>query len=472
MNETTARPNSRAIAAKIIARWLQTGDFPDRLIEDNVTNRAFVMEVVYGVARWKRALEWLVEQLATNKPDANVLPYLLTGLYQVMFMENVVDYAAVNETIEAVKESSAPYAAGFVNGVLRNSLRKKDALKAALETQSVGIRESHPDILIQRWLERFGEEKTLALCKWNNSRPNVIIHPNTRLISMHDFVENLKKSGIKTVPHRAAPETCLILPHGTHVIDLPGYQEGMFSIQDPSTFKAVELLDPKPGELVLDACAAPGGKTLLIAERMNDSGKLIAMDLHDDRLKRLAGNVGRMRLCSIEISQGDATREQDIKRVIDEASLDASPQVARDRDGSARRLALPNPPASTKVGRTVPVSRHGITEAILFDRILLDVPCSNTGVLSRRSDARWRFSTKRMSQLVAVQRAMLSAMARFLKPGGVLVYSTCSLEPEECSKMVEAWVAANHNFRLAKTIEMFPPETHTDGIFAAALIKQ
>jgi 16S rRNA (cytosine967-C5)-methyltransferase len=441
------------------------------------------MEVVYGVARWKRALEWFVEQLATNKPDANVLPYLLTGLYQIMFMENVVDYAAVNETIEAVKQSSAPYAAGFVNGVLRNVLRKKAALKAALDTQPIGIRASHPDVLIERWVRRFGEEKTLALCKWNNSRPSVIIHPNMRLISMQDFTESLKKKGIETEPHRAAPETCLILTHGTHVTDLPGYAEGLFSIQDPSTFTAVALLDPQPGELVLDACAAPGGKAVLIAEKMNDSGRLIAMDLHDDRLKRLAGNVGRMRLISIEITQGDATREQDIKRVLEESSLDASPQVAKDKSGSAgpafvrrlrrgTRLALPNPPTFNKVGRTVPVSRKPMTKAMFFDRILLDVPCSNTGVLSRRSDARWRFSTTRMSQLVAVQRTMLDTTARFLKHGGTLVYSTCSLEPEECSKMVEAWLAANRNFRLAKTIELFPPETHTDGIFAAALIKQ
>lgn len=420
------RTNSRAVAAEIIGRWLRTDDFPDRLVEETAAGRAFVMEVVHGVAKLKRALEWVIARQVKGKAERRAIPYLFVGLYQILFMDTVADYAAVDETVKAVKARHAQRIAGFVNGVLRAALREKESLKAELGKAELGTRESHPDVVVSRWLKLYGRQRTSDLCRWNNTRPPVVIHPNATKISMQDFEISLKKAGIEADRHPFSPDEFLALPHGIHVKDVPGYNAGLFSVHDPSTISAVRLLDPQPGETVLDACASPGGKTILIAERMRNTGQIVAMDAHEDRLARLAENLKRMRLGTVRTVRADATSRKDMERAL----------------GDLR-----------------------------FDRILLDVPCTNTGVFRRRPDARWRFSLKRLKDLTRVQCSMLDCVASFLKPGGTLVYSTCSLEPEECGTVVVHWVKKHRNFKLARIVETFPPETQTDGSFAAAMTK-
>lgn len=416
--------NSRSVAAQIVAGWLATGDFPDRLIEGVTSDRAFVMEMVYGVVRWKRMLEWVIGRCAGRKPHRNVMPYLLVGLYQILIMDNVAGFAAVNETVDAVKAGPAQNASGFVNGVLRRVLREQGPIRQELDNQRPAIRESHPDILFERWTRRFGERKTLELCRYNNKRPRVTVRPGRPENIMGEFLSALSSCGTEAVPHPFAPNEFLVLPTGTRVMDVPGYAEGAFSIQDPSTAAAVDLLDPQPGEFILDACSAPGGKTVLIREKLGNNGEIIAMDLYEDRLALLRDNFRRLQISNIEVVQADALLEEDMKRVC-----------------GGRR----------------------------FDRILLDVPCTNTGVLRRRPDARWRFSPRRLADLVKTQYSMLNNTARFLGPGGTLVYSTCSLEPEECDDMIQSWLCENPDFELVRSVELFPPETQTDGIYAAAV---
>jgi 16S rRNA (cytosine967-C5)-methyltransferase len=420
------KTNSRAVCAEIIGRWLKTGDFPDRMVAENTGDRAFVMEVVYGVARMRRTLEWLIRQYVKGAPDKRAVPYLHVGLYQIVFMDSVAEYASVNETVAAVKANCPPHLVGFVNGVLRTALRRKEESRKELQTRELGIRESHPDVLLERWIERFGEEKTAALCAWNNTRPAVTVHPNLGRITMADFAASLKRAGVEAEPHPFAPDDFLALPRGVRVDDIPGYADGLFSVHDPSTMEAIRLLDPQPGETILDACAAPGGKTILIAERMKGQGHLVAMDFHEDRIKTLTENLKRMQLADVEVTRGDATQERHLNRIC---------------------------------GRRPP------------NRILLDVPCTNTGVLRRRPDARWRFSPGRLAEMVRVQRAMLDCTSKFLKPGGVLVYSTCSLESEECEDMIESWLKEHKKFRLLKKARTFPPGPQTDGTYAAAIAK-
>jgi 16S rRNA (cytosine967-C5)-methyltransferase len=214
-----------------------------------------------------------------------------------------------------------------------------------------------------------------------------------------------------------------VLAHGSRVPDLPGFTEGWFSVQDPSTAVAPALLDPGPGQRVLDACAAPGGKTFVLAERMRGRGTLWAADVSPGRLRRLEENLKRMGLEWVQVRRADA----------------ASPLLGRMCGGEG------------------------------FDRILLDVPCSTTGVLRRRPDARWRFSPERLNQLTRIQQAMLNNAATLLRPGGRLVYSTCSLEPEEGTELVRAWLRGRPEFRLLEERSLFPPDTQTDGVYAAAL---
>jgi 16S rRNA (cytosine967-C5)-methyltransferase len=422
-----ATAGARAEAARIVSAWLRTGRFPDRLIEEDTPNRAFVVEMVHGVARQRRMLEWTARRCADREPDPAVWPFLLVGLYQILAMDRVAPHAAVHETVEAVKRSRVASAAGFVNGILRRVLRELTAIREELRQSPLGNRESHPDLLVERWIRRFGEEPAARLCRWNNERPSVTLHPNRRRIDVAGYLDLLARRGVSASPHPFAPGEFITLPHGLRIPDLPGYADGFFSVQDPSTLEAIRLLDPQPGHQILDACAAPGGKTLLIAERMEGRGRVVAMEKNPDRLRPLRENAARMALDVAEIVQGDAGSPEDLGRRFTAAS---------------------------------------------FDRILLDVPCTNTGVLRRRPDARWRFAVDRLAELQAIQRAMLDAVAPLLKPDGILVYSTCSLEPEEGEDLVTAWLRDHPGFTAADSVSLFPPDSGTDGIFAAALRRE
>ena len=422
----STRKNSRAVAAQIVSQWFQTGDFPDRLIESVDENRPFITEVVLGIARHRRMLQWVVERCVPNRPRNDVLACLMVGIYQLLMMDTVAEYAAVNETVEAVKHGRSRSSTGLVNGVLRRVGRERKEITRDIATQPLAIRQSHPDILVQRWLHAFGETGTEELCAWNNTRPSVTLVPGKPNTTITEILDLLRSQGIDAEPHSCFPRRSLVLPHGVRVAGLPGFDVGLFNVQDPSTLVAVDLLDPQSGERVLDACAAPGGKTVAIGRRMGNCGEVVAMDLHDGRLARLRENIDRMGLTSVEVIQGDATGE-DIALVVGEEP---------------------------------------------FDRILLDVPCTNTGVLRRRPDARWRFSSERQSKLVVSQQTMLDHTAALLKPGGVLVYSTCSLEPEEGRDLVRVWLDKHPDFALIESTGIFPPETRSDGIYAASICRK
>jgi 16S rRNA (cytosine967-C5)-methyltransferase len=411
---------SRREAIFILSCWLETNDFPDRLITDS-PDRGFVMDLVYGAVRQRRALEWGLGKLVTKMPKGETRAALLAGAYQILCMPAVPAYAAVNATVEAAKVA-APKSAGFVNAVLRNLLRQRDVLLADLQKETLAVRLSHPDELVGRWLARYGEADTAALCAWNNQPADTVIALLPTGPSLAAYTQALTEAGVTaTRPHPAAPDTCLILPHGVRVESLPAYAQGGFIIQDPSARMAVDLLDVQPGQRILDACAAPGGKTLQIAARLGQTGRLVAMDLHADRLPPLRANLARAGFGWVEVATGDA--------------------------------AAPRPPS----------------DDWLFDRILLDVPCSNTGVLRRRPDARWRFTERRLAALVRTQGAIVRNALAWLAPGGRLVYSTCSLEPEENAGQIAALCQDDPARRVLATADRLPMRDATDGAFAAAL---
>jgi len=413
---------TRAQAAAIIKRWLATGDFPNRMLEDVREHRAFLMELVYGIVRWKRLLDWVVSRYVRRSPNPSQQAFLLVGLYQLLKMTEVASFAAVHETVEAAKAALGVRQADFVNAILRRTLREKDVLLAELERQPLGIRQSHPDELLQRWMQHFGLAPTEALCAWNNQRADVIIRVNQLKTTPETYLKTLTACGVgdQVLPHSFP--ACFTLAHGVRVADLPGYAEGHFMVIDPAAMQAVDLLDPRPGDHVLDACAAPGGKTALIAERLRLKGQLVAMDLREDRLPRLRANLERLGCAAfVKVVQGDA-----------------------------RRLR----PES--FGR--------------FDRILLDVPCSNTGVIRRKPDVRWRFSKTGLTRLGATQRELLERAAGLVKRGGCIVYSTCSLEPEENEDLISAWLKSHPEFRLQSSRQSFPPTSGQDGAYAVLLV--
>lgn len=422
----TAQTSSRAVAAGIIAQWMETGDFPDRMMNRVISSRGFVMEVTYGVVKWKRELEWILKQCMKQLPGIPLRAHLMVGLYQSLHMDTVEAYAAVNETVAAVKEQFGQAEVNFVNAVLRRVLREKPQVLEALKSQPAGVRLSHPELLLKRWTSAFGESDAVALCEWNNTRAEVTLRINTQRIQMADFRDRLSSAGIRVEPNTFDPARFCTLSRGVNIEDIPGFEDGWFIVQDPSTLMAVDMLDPRPQERILDACAAPGGKTVAIAERIG-AGTLTAMDIHADRMGFLNDNLERMGLDGVRVVEGDMTEC---------------------RKGGA-----------------------GIPElaGLVYDGILLDVPCMNTGVLRRRADARWRFSLERLAKVNETQRAILDGAAEKVRVGGRIVYSTCSLESEEDEGLVASWLKDHPGFELVRERKLFPPRDGVDGAFAAIL---
>lgn len=383
-------PNSRRTAAFVVASWLATKDFPSAMLPDGA-DRAFVQDLVYTTIRRLRPLRKALGMLVRQWPKGELEALLYVGAAQVLYMDDVPDFAAVNETVKAAKACENPSVAKVVNGVLRNLIRRRAEIEKAMAEAPLEERESFPTALVRRWAARFGAEVAARLCEWHN-RP------------AETFLARRDGSFAK-------------LERGQRVEDVQGYAEGDFIVQDPGTRLAVELLDPHPGERVLDACAAPGGKTVQIAWR---GAKVTACEVNPKRRRRLEENLARLRLDVEVISE-------------------------------------------------IPFASEG---SQLFPKVLVDAPCSNTGVLRRRPDARWNWSEERIAALVKLQAEILDRCAALVAPGGSLVYSTCSNEEEENSGQVAAFLSRHPDFALDASRESIPCESGVDGAFAAKLTRK
>ena len=397
--------NSRRTAAFIVARWIATHEFPNEMLPKGGPDRAFVQDLVYTTVRRFRPLRAVLGELLKTWPKGELEALVLVGASQILYMPDVPDFAAVNETVAAAKMGDRGKRLDrVVNGVLRNLLRRRAEFEAKLAAAPLAERESFPNALVSRWTERYGAEGAEKLARWHNT-------PAETWLARKGSFEKL--------------------PRGEKVADQPGFAEGDFIVQDPATAGAVDLLDLSTGKMpvapgeglsVLDFCAAPGGKTVQIAWRMGGprscaaAGEIVAQEVNPKRLARLKENLVRMKLDNVTA-------------------------VQKVEDGK------------------------------LFDRVLVDAPCSNTGVIRRRPDARWRWNADHLAQLVALQKEILEAAAAHVKPGGRLVYSTCSNEPEENAEQVAAFLAVHPDFKEVGRYESVPFETDHDGAFACALVR-
>ncbi len=417
-----APPREQAI--KLLAAWQKNPRrFPERDLAEVHTDRSMIMDLVYGTVRHSKSLEWILSQLIRQTPRPLQQAALTMGLYELFFRPDPADHAVVNETVEAITRLVNKREAAFVNAVLRTAIRNREDLTRQLRRQPLSIRHSHPLEITRRWEKAYGFRVARQLAEWDNVPPDVVLRHCALNIPAAEFRDAFRKEGIELRPHAAAGAAWHIVPRGHPVPSLPGYREGWFLVMDPATELAVRLLDPRPGMSVLDACAAPGGKTTLLAEAMEKEGRLVAMDRHDDRLATLRDTLRRLRLDDwVQVLKGDAA--------------DAPKTGSGDR-----------PP--------------------LFDAVLADVPCTNTGVFRRRPDARWNFSEMRLRKLVHTQERILDGLAPLVKPGGHLVYSTCSLEPEEDESICTRWAQRHPEFHFLKAEKSIPPRTLMDGAYAA-----
>ena len=412
---------SRIEAAKIVAKWLQSTSFPDRALERDFPDHAFVTDMVLGAVRRSRALSWAIERYARKYPTPEIRALLLCGAYQRLYMAGVADYAAIHATVEASRRFDERLA-GFVNAVLRNILRNRDTLLDELRSQPLALRESHPDVLVDSWMRAYGPAKTIEICAADNAAPSVTITalPFTDAEKTAALVERINEAGLKAAVHPIEPGA-IVIGHGARPSDLPGFADGGFIVQDPSTLLSVRLLAPREGETILDACAAPGGKTLQIAALVGPTGRVIAADAREDRLVRLRANV--------------------------------------ERAGFGDRVTVMR--ADAKAPPETPLHP---------DAILLDVPCSNTGVMRRRADARWRFDPRKALKAICIEQLAILENASRLGAGRI-VYSTCSIQPEEDDGIVRAFLARNKGYALERSELILPDDSPRDGAFAALFVR-
>jgi 16S rRNA (cytosine967-C5)-methyltransferase len=393
-------------------------------------DKGLCQELVYGIVRRQATLDWLIARKTDSRQQNPGIQNLLRlGLYQIFWLDKIPPHAAVHETVELAKQEGFGPKAGFINAVLRGYLREADATKKLLSDLKISdpaLGFSHPQWLVEKWQKRFGDERTRQLLEWNNTAPRTFARVNTLKIDAgkliekwreedveYDFVRNpfLLDAGMENIAFE--------LKSHPPLASLESFRNGSFYIQDPSTLLASLELAPKPGETILDLCAAPGGKTTFIAQLMKNEGKIVACDISPERLKLVQENCTRLGVTCVEAIQNSEFKTQNSR----------------------------------------------------FDRILIDAPCSNTGVLRRRVDLRWRVSPEEISRLQKTQLDLLKSAAPALKPGGILVYSTCSLEPEENSAVIQEFLKEQKNFKLECERELLPFTDQLDGAFVARLRK-
>ncbi len=431
--------NPRQIAARVLSQRLTSGEFTENLLDIALAtarlspaDRGLCHELVCGTVRWQATLDRLIAR--KTDPSRELRPALRNllrlGLYQIFWLDRIPPHAAVHETVELAKRAGYHSQAGLINAILRGYLRETDEIKKILADMKISqpaLGWSHPEWLVEKWRARFGDEKTRQLLEWNNTPPKTFARINTLKTDATKLVERWREENVEyDFITRDWTGENLVFELKSHppLSSLGSFRDGWFYLQDPSTLLAPAVLGAQPGETILDACAAPGGKTTFIAQQMNNEGKIIACDLDPNRLKLVKDNCARLGVTCVGLVgvQALACSQNTLKHELQQ-----------------------------------------------FDRILIDAPCSNTGVVRRRVDLRWRISPEEISRLRRTQLDLLTQAAAQLKPGGVLVYSTCSLEPEENSEAVEQFLAANKNFTLETSRQLLSFVDGVDGAYVARL---
>ena len=446
------RKTARALAVEILHAVETRKAFADFLLDRALktnplspADAALLTQIVYGALRWRGRIDWMLGG-STRKPldsmDGYLKNLLRVTLYQMFFLDKIPAYAAVNEGVELAKLYGGKSAAGLVNAIARRCLREKDRLMTAEgggdAVCRLAVAWSHPEWLIQKWLDYFGAAETEALLKANNEEAPLVLRANRLRIVRDALIEKFKAAGIDAAPAAHAPQAVEL--HGASAVErLPGFNEGLFFVQGEASQLIAYLLGPRPGERVWDASAAPGGKATHLAELMDDRGEIVATDISRRGVERLKDNIRRLGLRSVH------------------------PFVADAADELTGELALP------------------------YDRILADLPCTGLGTLRSHPETKWLRREGDIVRLGRLQREMLGRISSYLKPGGTMVYSTCTLTREENEEVVEDFLSRHKEYTLEDVAKHLPDTARgmvrgkyflalphrdlTDGFFAARLRK-
>jgi 16S rRNA (cytosine967-C5)-methyltransferase len=440
--------NSRAIAMEVLLAWEKSQESLDQVLDsivsgvamDDQRDKQFVMALVYGVVRWQGYLDALIQKFSRH-PLSGMKPLTLAalrvGLYQLVFLDRVPESAAINETVQALKLAKQPkWLTGFVNGVLRAMVRQRASLAAPDETAAVL---SHPGWLVARWEGLFGPERTRLICWINNIPPPLVVRVNHGRISTDDYLALLREKGFESERGLFAPEAVRINNFQGSVTVLPGFDQGLFVVQDEAAQLVTQLLAPFVNGRYLDGCAGLGGKTLHLAQLVPAGARVVAVEPSRKRQALLKENLQRLGGPEIEIC-GQTLQEF----------------AGQNQEG--------------------------------FAGILIDAPCSGLGVIRRQPDIRGKRSLAALQGYQDKQRTLLEAAAGLLENDGVLVYATCSIEPRENEEVIAGFLQAHPEFFITPAQEYLPqaargfcdkqgflkttPDQGLDGFFAARMCRQ
>lgn len=453
MTEILQEKTPRETALQVLVRVLYKGAFAnlalDRALKNSrlaASDRALVTELVNGTIRMKLHLEWVLKLFLT-RPERRLAPNveanLLMSIYQLLFLDRIPDYAVINEAVELAKLEGAD-AGRFVNGVLRNiarnlgSIEYPDKEKEPLKYLSVVY--SHPDWLVSRWLNNYGWEPAVRFLRFNNSPAPLTVRVNTLRIDLKEMMGIFAGERVKAHPSSVYPAGVIIEDTAKPIMEMEAYKKGLFYVQSEATMLISQALAPEPGDMVFDMCCGVGGKSTHLAELMLNKGKVKAFDIYDKKLNILQANCRRLGISIVEPVKAD--------------------------------ILTFDFPAGSAAG------------------VLLDAPCTGLGVLRARSDLRWRRKPSDIQELSRLQEKMLERAAAAVKPGGFLVYSTCTLEPEETEQVVQQFMTRHREFEFADLqsrlsffpfknedreeaakgrLAVFPPEYQIDGIYIALM---
>ena len=405
--------------------------------------KAFITELVYGTIQWQLTLDYIIQKFSNikiKKISPWIINILRLGVYQIMYLDRVPISAACNESVSLSKKYGHATSSNFVNAVLRNIGRNKDNIEFPDKEKNLisflSVTYSHPEWMIEEWVKRFGKDFTEELLIANNKLPDFSIRINTLKMNKDQFTEVLTKNGIAFEKGKYIEEA-VIIKNPSGLTKTEEFKKGYFQIQDESSMLVAKILDPQPGELVMDVCAAPGGKSTHMAALMSNKGLVISRDIHTHKIALIKEAAKRLGINILKAEVFDAT-------VTDQQYL------------------------------------------LQADKVLVDAPCSGFGIISRKPDIKWARKMTDLKSITELQLSILKTSAAYVKYGGTLVYSTCTIEHEENEGVLNEFLKANKEFypvdltpllaeKLMKTtakegfIQLYPHIDEVDGFFIAKL---
>lgn len=412
------------MAWEVLWRTQRQGAYPDLLLSARLERdprlprqeKALAHELVMGILRWQATLDRALSRISSrplSRIPGKILTALRMGAYQILFLDRIPAAAAVNESVELVRELGLDYAAGFVNGVLRTLAEKGRSLlqvdSTLPEPERIAMETSHPLWMVERWVGQWGPSEARALCLANNEVGPLTLRANTLKISREGLMEALAEEGLEVTPTKFSPEGVQVLRMEGPLSSLGPFRRGWFQVQDEASQLISHWLELQAGQMVLDACAAPGGKTAHMAQLLGNKGRILALDIHQARLHLLAQECRRLGITCVSIKKTD---------ILDPASLPKGP----------------------------------------FQRILLDAPCSGLGVLRRNPDAKWKRTPQDISRMANIQLRMLENLASLLAPDGIMLYSVCTHTQEETEAVREALLGKGLSLEVLISAQGLPQE--------------